>query len=204
MARVDDKQAFDEKQVAAARVYSRAMLDLAEAEGQGEALLDELRQLTELIAEREDFHRFMVSPLVDVSEREKFLEKNLRGRASDLLVNALQVINQHGRLPLLETIAETYRAEIQERHGRVDVRVTTAVPLGDEVRRQLTGAIEKMTQRTASLEESVDPALIGGLVVRIGDRKIDTSVATELRKLRRTLGERAAQEILKDRLVAAE
>jgi len=191
---------LDEKQVSVARVYSRAMLDLAESEGQAESLFEELRDLAALMHRDEGFRRFLISPLVKVGERAKFLEKNLRGRASDLLVNSLQVLNSHGRLDFLDTIIEVYHQEYQGRHGRIDVRVTTAVPLDDALRQQLRSAAERMVGREPELVEEVDESLIGGMIVRVGDRKIDTSVANDLRKLRHRLSERAGQEIHLGRL----
>ena len=190
---------LDEKQVAIARVYSQAMLDLAESEGATESLLEELQDLVSLIREREDLRNFFESPMVDASEREKTLDKLFRGRASDLLVNSLQILNRNGRLAYLHTIVETYRGLYQEHHGHIDVQVTSAVPLTDALRQELKAAASRLAGREAVLVESVDETLVGGMVMRVGDRKIDTSVATELRKLRRVLDERSAVEIHRSR-----
>ena len=194
---------LDEKQVAIARVYSRAMFDLAESEGNTEALLEELQDLMNLLEERDDLRTFMSSPMVDEGEREKVLEKLFRGRASEILVNSLQVLNHKGRLALLPTIVETLRETHQEHHGHIDVQVTSAVALTDALRGELVAVATKLAGRQAVLVETVDESLIGGMVIRIGDRKIDTSVATELRKLRHVLDERSALEIHRSRQEAA-
>jgi F-type H+-transporting ATPase subunit delta len=196
MARVD------EKQVAVARVYCRSMLDLAESGGEAESLLEELHGLVALMEKNDGFRNFLVSPLVDSGERERILEKQLRGKLSDLLVNSLQVLNRHGRLDILETLVEVFRTQYQERHGQVDVHVTTAVPLGDALRAEIEAAAERLAGKTPKLIASVDESLIGGLVIRIGDRKIDTSVARALRNLRDGLGERASQQIYESRASA--
>lgn len=189
MARVD------EKQEAVSRVYSRAMLDRAEAEGQAESLLEELEGLAHLMRENEGFRDFISSPLIEEQERERSLEKLFRGRGSDLLVDALQVLNQHGRLAMLETIVETYRLAFQERHGIVDVHVTSAVPLSDTLHRELAEATSNMTGKKPKIIAEVDASLLGGLVVRVGDQKIDTSIVAGLRKMRHALGDRSAREI---------
>lgn len=198
MARVD------EKQVAVARVYSRAMLELAEQSGRAEALLEEMQALAGLLEKHPPLREFMVSPLVAGRERAQALERQFRGRFSDLLVNSLQVLNKNGRLGLFETLAEVYRSEYQERHGQIDVRVTTAVPLSDDLRRELETVAERIVGRQPNLIAAVDESLIGGLVLQIGDRKIDTSVARSLRKLRKTLSERASQEIYASRAASAQ
>ncbi len=192
----------DEKQVAVARVYSRSMLELAEKDGQAAALLEELQALVAAMHDNPGFRDFLVSPLVDVGDRERIVEKQFRGRLSDLLVNSLQVLNQHGRLDVLETLAGVYRDEYQELHGEVDVYVTTAVPLSDALRQEIEASAERLVGRTPKLIAEVDESLIGGLVVRVDDRKFDTSVARALRNLRDELGERASQQIYESRASA--
>jgi F-type H+-transporting ATPase subunit delta len=189
MARVD------EKQVAVSRVYSRAMLDRAEAEGMGESLLQELQGLAKLVQEDAGFCNFVVSPLVEETDREVSLEKMFRGRASDLLVDSLQVLNRHGRLAMLETIVETYRLAFQEQHGMVDVYVTSAIPLNDSLMQGLVEATASMTGKKPKIIAAVDESLLGGIVVRVGDRKIDTSVVAGLRKMRHALEDRSARVI---------
>lgn len=194
---------LDEKQVAVARVYSRAMYDLAESGGVTEALLEELQDLLALLLDRDDLRAFIHSPMVDQEEREKVLERIFRGRASDLLVDSLQILNKNGRLGFLHTIVGTFREAYQTHHGHIDVQVTSAAPLSATARQGLAAAATRLTGREAVLVETVDEALLGGMVVRVGDRKIDTSVRTELFKLRHTLEERSALEIYRSRQEAA-
>ena len=186
---------LDERQISVARVYCRSILELAETADVAESLLEEMQEVLDLRDRHAGFRDFLTSPLVDPRERRDLIEKMLRGRASDLLVNTLQVLNRHGRLDILETLVEVYRRQHQKRHGQIDVRVTTPVPLSDELRRELAAAAERMVGRRPNLIEEVDASLIGGLVVRIGDRKFDTSVATQLRGLRQTLRETASRAI---------
>lgn len=186
---------LDEKQVAVARVYSRAMLDLAVSEGVAESLLEEMQDLMALLKKREDLGRFFSSPMVESTERKRVLEKLFRGRASDLLVDSLQVINRNGRLAVLNTVVEIFRQEYQERFDNVEVEVTSAVPLTVDRRTELQALTSEMSGRKAVLVEQIDSSLIGGMVIRIGDRKIDTSVATQLRRLRGALDDRSALEI---------
>ena len=190
----------DEKNLHIARIYSQSFLDLAEKAGASESLRDELLDLVAMLDGDTSLRDFFDSPLVDTDARKQVLERTLRGRASDLLVDGLQVINQHGRLALIDTIVETYRTDYQARTGRVDVEVVTAVPLSDSQRRAIADTVEANDGRQADLVESIDPSLLGGMIVRIGDRKIDTTVAKDLRTVRAQLAERAAREILADRV----
>ncbi|MEM8963609.1 MAG: ATP synthase F1 subunit delta [Acidobacteriota bacterium] len=188
MAKVDDKQ------VALAGIYSRALLDLAHRQGKTTELLDELRQVAALSADNEAFAQ-LLSPLVESTQRRDSLERLFRGKLSDLTVDALQVINDKERLNLLPTIVEVLRREVLAASGRVDATVRTAVELSDALRADLERAVARYTGHEADLEIIVDPSLIGGFVLQIGDEKIDASVRRRINELRHTFAQRSAREL---------
>jgi F-type H+-transporting ATPase subunit delta len=186
------------------RIYAKGILELAESQGESEALLGELADLSRVLDGDPDLQQFFGSPLIDEEARERVIEKVFRGRASDLLVDTLQVINRKGRLGILHAIAEAYRLEYRELHGMVDARVRTAVPLSDEQRAHLREAVARFTGQQPDLIEKVDPALIGGMVVEVAGKKIDSSVAFRLKQLGAALERRAAQEIQRGSAYTAE
>ena len=194
----------DDKQIAVAQVYSRAMHDLAVSKGQADILAEELEELARHVEENADLAEFFASPLTDVDDRAGTLEKLFRGKASDLLVDSLQVINRKGRLDMLGAIAEVYHLRHQEHLGRVDVHVATAVPLNARLREKLGSVLQAYSGRQPQLIERVDPSLIGGIVLKVDDQKIDASVIHEIGRLRRTLRERSEHEIHRSRRAAAE
>jgi F-type H+-transporting ATPase subunit delta len=185
----------DDRTLALGRVYAVPMLDLAEKQGQADALFEELQELGRLLNGDPRIEEFLGSPLVDEEDRRQVLERLFRGRASDLLVNSLQVVNRHGRLGYLRAIAEAYRLEYRKRRHLVDARVRTAVPLSDALRGNLKAAIVRFTGKQPALAETVDPSLLGGMVVEVEGKKIDGSVASRLRGLSAALERRASQEI---------
>jgi F-type H+-transporting ATPase subunit delta len=189
---------IDQRLMGLARVYARAILALAVAQGEAEALLEELAALGRLVAREPAFADFLASPLVDVEDRRETLERVFRGRASDLLVDTLQVLNRKRRLGFLPAIAHVYRAELRQRQGLVDVKVRTAAPLPEPLRDRLRAALVRFTGgRRPELEETVDPALLGGIVVEVDGKKVDASLAARLRELGAALAQRASQEILR-------
>ena len=189
MAKVDDRK------LGLGRVYARAILEVAEERGMAEQVRDELAALADYLDREVGLRDLLANPLTDEKVKERLLEKALRGRASDLLVDALEVVARKGRIDLLPAIAEAYRQEYRRVRNIVDVTVKSAIPLPPELRRRLLEAASRYTGKKAELEESVDPALIGGLVVQIGDEKIDSSVATSLRSLGQALQRRGAEQI---------
>ena len=189
----------DNKQIALAKVYSQAIYDLAKSRGEVETLLEELQEVVGAVERDEAFATFVSSPLVDADERAQAIERIFRGRASDLLVDALQVIHRKGRLALLPTIAQACRREHQEQSGQIDVHVRTAVALSDGLREDLRRAIRERYGKQPDLREQVDPSLIAGMVLQVDDEKVDSSVVRQIAKLRNTLHERAAKEIHRSR-----
>lgn len=193
MATVNDRQ------MALARVYSKAMLSLAEEQGEADELLAELQELVKSLDQNPELEQLLSSPLVEVEDRAAVLEKLFRSRASDLLVDSLQVVNRKGRLGVLRAIAEGYRVEHRDLRGIADASVRTAVPLTDAQRGQVREAVARFTGKQAHLFEKVDPAILGGIVIEVDGRKIDGSVASRLRELGQALEQRASQEIVRSR-----
>lgn len=186
---------IDERQLAVARVYAQALLGLADGQGEVDEILEQLEQLRALMDKAPALEDFFGTPLVREESRRAALENIFRGRTSDLLVDTLQVMNRKGRLGLIRALVVAYREEYEELKGRVDVRVTTAVPLSDSLRQQVRVVTSEVTGKEAQLVEKIDQSILGGMILRIGDRKIDTSIAKEIRKLSEQMVERASQEL---------
>ncbi len=190
---------IDDKQLAIATVYARSILELAENQGVTDSLIAEFEQLVSALASNEELAGFFSSPLIDSDKRAASLEKMFRGKASDLLVDSLQVINRKDRLEMLPTIVTALHQERQALRGVVDVEVATAVPLTAALRDRLRRAVDRFTGQKSRLVEVVDPQLVGGMMLRLGDQKIDSSVARELEKMHETLAHRTSHEILRAR-----
>ena len=188
-------QRLDEQELAIARVYARSLLELADRDGSAGEILAELLELREASESSSELGRFIADPLIETDLRRDVLERMFRAKASDVLLDTLQVMNRKGRLQLLPALAEAYRQEWEVRRGRVEVTVATAVPLTESSRDRLRKALSSFTGLEAELTETVDEGLIGGMVVCVGDRKVDTSVARELRRLGDRLLDRASVEI---------
>ena len=187
--------AGSDKDFAIAKVYAGAMLQLAEARKESDRLLEELAGLSDHMEKDRDFEAFLTSPMVDTKKREKSLEKVFRGKLSDLCVDSLQIINRKERLALFGQIVEAFRLALEDIRGIVEVQVRTAHELSAELKSQGERFAAKLTGKKVVLVPRVDDSLIGGLVVQVGDKKYDMSVATQLRVLGEALHERSSREI---------
>lgn len=189
------REKFDEQQVAVARVYARALLDLARKHHEESALLEELEAMAEQFDRQPGFEKILADPGVDEEERAKILERVLRDRANDLVVNTLQVMNRKGRGGLFRPLIQAYREELAQLEGVLEATVTTAVALSEAHRKRLVDSLARFSGRKIVLEESVDDSLLGGMILRLGDQKIDSSVARELWRVAARLEKRASREL---------
>ena len=186
-----------EKQAGIAQVYAEALHELAESNGTADDVLEELRWLVGQIAENPELERFVSSPLIDGGDRSKSLDKMFRGKLSDIMVNGLQVINRKGRLAVLPAIATAYADHHRELRGKVDVEVVTATEVSAATKERIVKALRNYTGSEPDMTLRVDPSLIGGIVIRVGDEKADASVKNKILTVRRLLEERSAREIHK-------
>jgi F-type H+-transporting ATPase subunit delta len=185
----------DDRGLVLGRIYAKALLDLAEEQGKADELLEELNALADFLESQPQISELFATPFVDAKERARSLETVFRGRADDLLVDAMQVLNRKGRLGFMRTLARAYWLELRDRRGQMDVTVRTAVPLSGPLRERLKEAVAGFTGLEPILIEKVDPSVLGGMVVVVAGTKIDTSVASRLRDLGAAFERRSSEEI---------
>lgn len=184
-----------EQDLALGAVYAQALWDAASANQQTDSVLDELLDLAGFASSQPGFAGFLASPTIDVKAKGALIEKLLRGKYSDLFVDALQVVNRNERLGQLAAIAEAYRRLHEDRSGRVEVFVRSAHPLTESHKNRLREVTAKKTGRQVDLVESRDDSLLGGMVVQIDDDRFDMSVACRLKSMYEALLDCASREI---------
>jgi F-type H+-transporting ATPase subunit delta len=182
---------------ALAEIWSDAAFRLAEATGVAGDVLEEWRGLVGLLDGNPQLEAVLASPLVSGEEKRALIEKAFRGKASDLFVDTLQVLRSKERLGLVRQVARAFQETWMASQNRVEAHVTSAVALSPEIRQELTGVLSRLTGKTAELVEEVDPEILGGLVVRVGDRKFDDSVSRELELLTAAFATRGSRELLR-------
>lgn len=185
-----------DKQLAVARVWSDALASLAVATGRDSETLAELEELAAQVDAVPRLRELFASPLIDDGLKSRLIERLLRGTFSDLLVDALQVMRRKKRLDVLSAVAKVYREGWLRRANQVEVRVTTAVPLSDELRAELRLTAAERTNRRPVLVERVDAAVLGGIVVEIDDFKFDGTVAREVERFESLILARASLELI--------
>lgn len=191
-----DGTVFDEISVELSRTYAEALVGAAESQGQVEPVLDELDAIVaDVLAPNPKFAALLASPLLPQHDKDRILVETFEGRALPTVVHFLRVLNRHGRLGLLAPVARAARAIWDHRQNRRPVSVRSAVPLDDAQQTALRDRLAGLLGATPILNLSVDPSLIGGLVVQAGDDVYDASVRRRLEQLRQRLTEGKTHEI---------
>lgn len=179
-----------------ARVYAQAALDAAEKQAQAAPLVAELESLASDVFDRlPQFEAVLASARIGYEEKAALIDKAFRRQGSPLLKNFLKVLARHGRLDCLRAIIRQARRLLDQRTGVVDVRLTTAAGIDPAVETAVAAALQQSLGGRPRLVHSVDPGLIGGAVLRIGDTVYDASVAAQLKQLRQQMINRSAHEI---------
>lgn len=191
--------ASDQQSADLARIWAVALMRVAEEQGVAEQVLDEIEGIVAYAADNPAVGRTLLSAVSPADQRRASLERVLRGRVTPVFADFVQVLERKGRIELLPAVARAYRAALQEARGIVDVEVVSAVPLDDSQRNRVAAAVRKRSGLAARLVERVDPALLGGLVVRVRDTKFDSSLGARLERTRHALLERATREIIEGR-----
>ena len=174
---------------AAARSYSEALLNAAGAEAG--PVVEELEAiLADVLRGHPEIAAAFGSRAVPTADKDRIILGAFGGRALPLVVNFLRVLNRNGRLGLLGTITDLARASIDRKAGRRPVTVRSAVPLDEAQRSAVESRIAALLGGTPKLTLEIDPSLIAGLVVQVGDDVYDASVRTRLARLRDRLIER--------------
>jgi F-type H+-transporting ATPase subunit delta len=172
-----------------ARVYAEALLRAALRESQ-RAPLDVGEEMLHLrlgLNTHPEVAEFLASPALGKKGKLEFLEPILKGRASEQLRGLVWTLWKNNRLNLFRSVVAAYLQILDERAGRVSVKVTAAIPLTDEQKDQLAALVKQATQREPVLHVKVDPDLLGGMIVQVGDTVVDTSVRSRLQSLRTLL-----------------
>lgn len=170
----------------APRRYAEAVFEIAGRDNALDRWRDDLRLAAEVAADQQ-VARVVNSPMKPLSERETIVEHLLAGRISKPAFNLVRLLVQRGNLDLLGPIAAEYQRLLNRERGIVSALVTSATPLTGDEDTAIRARVAQLTGTTVDVQTAVDPALIGGLTVRIGDRLIDASVRGRLERLREQL-----------------
>ncbi|MBD5500498.1 MAG: F0F1 ATP synthase subunit delta [Lachnospiraceae bacterium] len=170
------------------KTYGEALFELAAEEGREEAFLEEVMTLKEILKENPDFSKLMNHPKILKEEKLAVLDEVFKGRVSDELAGFLQVIINKDRYGDINEILDYFIDEVKKLKGIGIAYVVTAVPLSAAKQKEVEERLLSTTSyQKMEMHFLVDEELIGGMVIRIGDRVVDSSIKTKLFEMQRQL-----------------
>lgn len=164
--------------------YAAALFELADEKKQLDEVAKDLRELKAMLAESADLRQLIRNPMVSRVEQSRAMKALLdKAGASGLMQRFVGLVAQNRRLFVLPEIIDAYLAELARRRGEASAQVVSAQPLDERQRQAVTEALKRVTGGKVAVDLKVDPSLLGGLVVKVGSRLVDSSLKTKLQRL---------------------
>jgi F-type H+-transporting ATPase subunit delta len=166
--------------------YAKAILDLANSKGVAEAVNNDMKTIASAIETNEELSTFIQNPTTKVEVKESALLEvfaNVNGVTKGLF----HLLFENKRFEILEAIALEYKKLFDENNGVEVATVTTAIPMDGALEAKVLAKIATLSDKKITIENVVDPAIIGGFILRIGDNQYNASVANRLQVLKREL-----------------
>lgn len=173
-------------QVAGKR-YALALFNAAESDGLTETIQGNLVLISEILEKNPELKVFLDAPHITTQEKEKILQTGFKEKVSELLLYFLLFLLSKDRLNQISEIAAQYDKLIKEKMGIVEIQVFTASPLDEKLSSPLKKTLEQKTGKKVNFIFKLDPGLIGGIRVIIGNQIIDYSIRNELYRLKDNL-----------------
>jgi F-type H+-transporting ATPase subunit delta len=173
-----------------ATVYARSLFEAADDADKLSEVHEQLGEIADAIHEDHDLQVFFFSPYLTTEDKKEGLSKAVSG-LDDLVDNFLQLLIENHRMPVLFQIRREFEALWDEENQLLPVRVTSAVELDEKTVKQIGDQIAEQTGQKVELSADVDPDVLGGLVVRVGNTVLDASVRRRLENLRREVARAA-------------
>lgn len=167
--------------------YAEALFEVAQSQGRLDPVDQDLAGIAQLLRENHELAAFWENPVVATADKQQVLRQLLTEQVQPITLNTLFLMFDHKRGHLIPALQEAFRERYDQARRRTRVHVISAMPLDEATADQLRQQLERSTAREVQMDTAVDPELIGGLVVTMGDQVIDSSLRGRLENMARAL-----------------
>jgi F-type H+-transporting ATPase subunit delta len=174
-----------------AEVYARALFEAADEGDQLDKVRDQLGEFADALNESRDLQVFFFSPYFSTDEKVEGLQKVVSG-ADDIVANFLALLVEKHRMPAVFRIRKSFERLWQEENKVLPVQITSAIELDEKTVKNIGDQIGERTGRKVELRSAVDPDILGGLVLQVGNNVLDASIRNRLENLRKQVARGAA------------
>jgi F-type H+-transporting ATPase subunit delta len=173
-----------------AEVYARSLFEVAQESDKLDEIHEELGQFADALSDSRELQMFLFSPYFSSEEKKDGIGKIIEG-GNENFVRFLELLAERHRVPALFRIRREFDRKWADAHKLLSVTITSAVELDDDIQKDLREKIEQATGRTVEFDAKVDPDVLGGLVLQVGNFVMDASVRSRLEKLRKQVARAA-------------
>jgi ATP synthase F1 delta subunit len=167
-----------------AQVYARSLFEVAEEQDKLDVVREQLGQVADAVADSRELQTFFFSPYFSTQEKQDGLDKAITD-ADETVRNFLALLLENHRMPVIFRVRREFDRLWEDAHDLLPVQITSAVELDPSVAERIGDEIGRQTGRTVELTSTVDPDVIGGIVLRVGNSILDASIRTRLENLRK-------------------
>lgn len=164
--------------------YAKSLIELAAEKGVLEQVHEDMKLFASVISQNRDFQMMLRNPIVKSDKKLAVINSVFKGKVNEMTLAFYNIVARKSRESILEFISPEFEKQYNIMKGIQRASVTSATQLSPELRQQLGEKLAEETGKTIQLEEIIDPSLIGGFVLKVGDKQIDSSVKYSLRKLK--------------------
>ena len=165
--------------------YAKALLNLAKDSGAEAEVNENMQDIATTIAENSELETMLKSPVIKAADKKKVLNAVFTSKVHNISLGLFNLLEENKRMVMLESIAKQYTIIYDYLKSMQVAKVTTAVPLTKALEEKVLAKIVELTGNKASIENIVDPTVIGGFILRVGDVQYDASISNHFNELRR-------------------
>ncbi len=177
------------KGVKVASRYAKSLLELSIEKGQLEKVHADMKMIHGTIRQSRELALLLRSPIIKSDKKETILKKLFEGKLTAITSEFINVIVRKKREDHLDVVAESFVEQYKRHKNILTAVVTTAIGLDDSLRKKVHQAVKDAMRSEVEIVEQVDPSILGGFIIRVGDKQDDTSIRTKLARLNRLFSE---------------
>ncbi|HRH65433.1 MAG TPA: ATP synthase F1 subunit delta [Bacteroidia bacterium] len=163
--------------------YAKSLIELAQERGVTDTVQADMKLFADTCAQNRDLSLLLSNPIIQSDKKMEILRKIFGGKMNALSISFFEIVTRKSREAYLEHIAKSYITLYKTQKGILTAEVTSAIGLDENLRKKVYAMVSNSGKSEVELIEKIDPKLIGGFVLRIGDKQYDASISAELRKL---------------------
>ncbi|MEP2026734.1 MAG: ATP synthase F1 subunit delta [Reichenbachiella sp.] len=164
--------------------YAKSLLELAEEKKSLEKVVADMELFTEVCKNNHDLVLMLKNPIIGHYKKLAILKEIFKGKVNDLTMSIFDILAKKNREMYLPEVAAAFKSQYYTFKGIVESTITTVHPISDAIRKDISDIVKKITNSDVVLTEKTNPELVGGFILKIGDKQIDDSVSGKLKELR--------------------